>query len=172
MGILGDLEDMGKAFVDGVTGQSSQPQYAPVPTANGAPPGPVEAATWTAPDASGDGQITVHRDVLRKISGSMHNDVADLDTAAKKVQDAGNRLSTFSGWSTGAAFGGNVMGACNGFGQVGAAVSDTQTTAAKHLGDSASTYDEAESSTTQKIQSGPGATLNASGGSVQAANGI
>jgi hypothetical protein len=172
MGILGDIESFGGAFVDGVTGQSPQPQFAPAPTVNGGPPGPVEATKWSAPDASGSGQITVHRDVLRNIAGSMHSDVAELDAAVTRVQNAGSSLGSFSGWSTGSAFGGNVMSACTGFGQVGANTSDTQSKAAKNLTDSASSYDDAESTNYQAINSGPAATLNASGGSVNAAGGI
>jgi hypothetical protein len=171
MGILGDIEDFGKAFVDGVTGTSAQPKFAPVPAVNGGPPGPVEPARWTAPDASGSGQITVHRDVLRKVASGIHSDVAELDAAVKKVQDAGNRLGSFSGWPTGSAFGGNVMNACDGFGQVGAHTSDTQTNAAKNLTDTASSYDEAESDSTHTIKSSPGSTIEASSSSVSKASG-
>lgn len=171
MGILGDLENFGEAFVDGVTGSSPQPQFAPVPSVNGDPPGPVEANTWTAPDASGSGHITVHRDVLRSIAHGIHSDVAELDSAVRRVQNAGNALSTFSGWSTGTAFGGNVANACTGFGQVGAHTTNTQTTAAKNLTDSASSYDEAETTSRQAI-SGVHSHIDASGSSVSSASGI
>ena len=103
----------------------------------------------------------MHRDVLRNIAGSMHSDVAELDAAITRVQNAGSSLGSFSGWSTGSAFGGNVMSACTGFGQVGANTSDTQSKAAKNLTDSASSYDDAESTNYQAINSGPAATLNA-----------
>lgn len=172
MGILGDLENFGQAFVDGVTGDSPQPRYAPVPTVHGGPPAPVEVTSrWQAPDASGSGQITVHRDVLRSVAGNMHRDVADLDTAIKRVQNAGSRLGSLSGWSTGTAFGGNVMSACTGFGAVGAHTSDIQTTAAKTLTDSASSYDEAETTNTHTIKSGAGSTIDASSSSVNKASG-
>lgn len=170
MGILGDLENFGEAFVDGVTGSSPQPQFAPVPSVNGAPPGPVEANTWNAPDASGSGHITVHRDVLRSIAHGIHSDVAELDSAVQRVQNAGNALSSFSGWSTGTAFGGNVTNACTGFGQVGAHTTNTQTTAAKNLTDSASSYDEAETTSRQAI-SGVHSHIDASGSSVSSASG-
>lgn len=172
MGILGDIEDFGKAFVDGVTGDSSQPKFAPVPTVNGGPPGTVEPTRATMPDASGGGQITVHRDVLRKVASALHSDVAELDAAVQRVQNAASSLGSLSGWSTGAAFGGNVQNACTGFGQVGAHTSNTQSNAAKTLTDSASHYDDAESQNTQGINSGPGATLSASTGSVSSASGI
>lgn len=171
MGILGDLEDFGKAFVDGVTGASPQSHFAPVPTVNGGPPGQVEPNTWTAPDASGSGHITVHRDVLRSIAHGMHSDVAELDAAVQRVQSASGALGSLSGWSTGTAFGGNVSNACTGFGQVGAHTTHTQTTAAKNLTDSASSYDEAETTSRQAI-SGVHSHIDASGGSVSSASGI
>jgi hypothetical protein len=172
MGILGDLEDFGNALVDGITGDSPNPQFAAVPTVNGGPPGPVDAARWNAPDASGSGQITVHRDVLRKVATGIHSDVAELDAAIKQVQDAGSRLGSFSGWPTGSALGGNIMNACTGFGQVGAHTSDTQSNAAKTLTDSASSYDDAESTSTQAIKSSPGSMIDASRSSVNKASGI
>ena len=172
MGIIGDLENLGSAFVDGITGQSGQPQFAPVPSVSGGPPGPVEPATWNnPPDASGSGQITVHRDVLRSVAGRLHADVAELDAAVQRVRTAGSSLGSLSGWSTGSAFGGNVQNACTGFGQVGAHTSNTQSHAAKNLTDSASGYDEAETTNRQAI-SGVNSTLGSSAGSVSSASGI
>lgn len=172
MGIIGDFESLGSAFVDGITGDSGQPQYAPSPAVGSAPPGPVEPAqTPPMPDASGSGQITVHRDVLRSVATRMHADVAELDAAVQQVRAAGSSLGSFSGWSTGSAFGGNVLSACSGFGQVGASTSDTQSTAAKNLTDSASGYDEAESKSRQAV-GGVNSTLDSSASSVSSASGI
>jgi hypothetical protein len=170
MGILGDIEGGAEAFVDGITGHSSTPHYAPVPTVDGAPPGPVEPHRWTAPDVGGSGQVTVHRDVLRKVASNMHSAVSDLDLAVANVKNTASSLG-FSGWPTGEAFGGNVRNICTGFGQVGAHTSDTQSNAAKNLTDTASTYDEKEASITQSVNSGPMSTLNASSGSVSATSG-
>lgn len=172
MGILGDIEDFGSALVDGVTGDSSQPRFAPVPTPDGGPPGPVEPIHAAMPDASGSGQITVHRDVLRKIAGALHSHVAELDSAIQRVQNAGGRLSSLSGWSTGSAFGGNVQSACTGFGKVGAHTSNMQSNAARNLTDSALHYEDKESEITHKINSGPSAMLNASTGSISSAGRI
>ena len=149
MGILGDLEDFGKALADGVTGESPQPRFAPVPAAGGGPPGPVEPAHAAMPEASGSGQITVHRDVLRKVASALHSDVADLDAAIQRVQHAGSALASLSGWPTGSAFGGNVQNACAGFGKVGAHTSNAQSNAAKTLSDNASHYDDTESKNTR-----------------------
>lgn len=172
MGILGDFESLGSAFVDGITGGSGQPAYAPVPSVSSGPPGPVEPAVWNnPPDASGSGQITVHRDVLRSVATRMHADVAELDSAVQQVRSAGSSLGSFSGWSTGNAFGGNVQSACTGFGQVGASTSDAQSSAAKNLTDSASGYDEAESNSRQAV-GGVSSTLGSSAGSVSSASGI
>jgi hypothetical protein len=151
MGIIGDIEDFGQA--DGVAGQSGQPQLAPVPSVNGGPSGPVEAAAWeTPPDASGSGQLTVHRDVLRSVASRMHSDVADLDAAVQRVRSAGVSLGSFSGWPTGSAFGGNLENACGAFGQTGAHTSDAHNDAAKSLTDTASAYDDAEVANGQAIR--------------------
>lgn len=166
MSSLGDFVD---AFVDGVTG-SSPPEAAPVPKVTGGPPPAVAATKWTAPDASGDGQFTVHRDVLTSVSRGMHSDVAELDAAIRGVQTAGGGLGSLSGWSTGTAFGTNVVNACHGFRTAGTQATDTQTSAAKGLADTASSYEEAETANRQAI-SGVGAQLDGAGGSVYAAGG-
>ncbi|MCL2584975.1 MAG: type VII secretion target [Streptosporangiales bacterium] len=149
MGIIGDIENPGQASA----GQSGQPEFAPAPSVNGGPAGPAEAAAWqTPPDASGSGQLTVHRDVLRSIASRMHSDVADLDAAVQRVRNAGASLGSFTGWTTGNAFGGNVASACAGFGQIGTHASDTHHEAAKSLTDTASSYDDTEAANSQAIR--------------------
>jgi hypothetical protein len=166
-GIIGDAESFGEA----VFGGGSQQKNAPVPTIHTGPPGPVEAATWVAPDASSSGHITVHRDVLNSVARGMHSDVAELDAALSKVKGASGGLSALARWSTGTGFSVNSANACHGFASVGAGLADTQTNAAKNLTDSASAYDEAEMTSHQAIK-GVGGQLGASGGSVSSANGI
>jgi hypothetical protein len=166
---MSSFGDFVNAFVDGVTGSSPQ-EGVPAPKISGGPPAPVAATTWTAPDAGGDGQFTVHRDVLTSVSRGMHSDVAELDAAIRGVQAASGGLSSLSGWSTGTAFGTNVANACHGFGTVGTQATDTQTSAAKGLADTASLYEEAETANRQAI-SGVGAQLDGAGGSVYAAGG-
>lgn len=172
MSILGDAEEFGGALVDGVTGHSSQPQFAAVPSAGSPPPPPVEPETASMPDASGSGHISVHRDVLRKIASALHSDVAELDAAIEAVKVAGSAIGSASGFPAGTAFFGNVQNACTGFGHVGAYASDTQTNAAKTLTDSASAYDDAEAQNTHGINSGPDSMVSASAGSVSSASGI
>jgi hypothetical protein len=170
MSILGDAESFFGALVDGVTGSSPQVE-APVPTVSSGPPGPVEPATWTAPDASGDGHITVHRTVLNSVSRGMHSDVSDLDTAVTSVKSVSGGLSSLARWSTGSGFSANVQNAVHGFATTGSRLADTQTTASKILADSAASYEEAETSNRQAINR-VGSQLDASGGSVYQAGGI
>lgn len=152
MGIIGDAEEPGPASGGGDS-PSGHPQFAPVPSVNEGPAAPAEAATWqTPPDASGSGQLTVHRDVLRSVASRMHSDVADLDAAVRRVRNAGVSLGSFSGWTTGSAFSGNVASACAGFGRVGAHASDTHHEAAKSLTDTAASYDDTESANRQAIR--------------------
>ena len=167
MSIFGDFVD---ALADGVTGWSP-PTAAPAPTVSSGPPGPVRPTAWTAPDASGDGQFTVHRDVLTTVSHGMHSDVAELDTAISAVRAASGGLSSLSGWSTGTAFGINATNACHGFASTGTQATDTQTSAAKNLADTASSYEEAETANRQSINV-VGSQLDGAGGSVSAAGGI
>jgi hypothetical protein len=167
MSILGDFFG---AFADGVTGSSPQ-EAAPVPQVSGGPPRPVAPVTWTAPDASGTGQVTVHRDVLDSVSHGMRSDVAELDAAVRAMGAASDGLSSLSGWQTGSAFGGNVVHACRGFATAGTQTGDTQSSAAKTLADSASTYDEAETASRQAVN-GVRSQLDAAGGSVYSAGGI
>jgi hypothetical protein len=131
----------------------------------------VQPATWTAPDASGDGQFTVHRDVLTSVSHGMRSDVAELDAAISDVQAASSGLSSLSGWSTGTAFGINATNACHGFTTTGTQATDMQTSAAKNLADTASSYEEAETANRQAVN-GVGSQLDGAGGSVYAAGGI
>ena len=165
MGIIGDLENHGSAVTGGRTAESGQPQHAPAPSAAGA------AATWNnPPDAGGGGQITVHRDVLRSIGDRMRGDVAELDAAVQRVRNAGSSLGSLSGWSTGNAFGGNVLSSCTGFGQLGAHASDTHNNAAKALMDAAATYEDAETASSQAAKRVLHA-LGATAGSLSAAHG-
>lgn len=173
MGILGDVEELGGAFVDGVTGKSpKQPQYAPVPKPGNPPPPPVQPVTTTMPDASGSGQLSVNRAALRKVAAALHSDVADLDAAVAKVKSIGAGLGTGPNFPTGTAFFGNVQNICSGFGAVGENSTNTQTSAAKTLTSNAAAYDDTESSNAQSATTGIGATASASASSVNQASGI
>jgi hypothetical protein len=162
--ILTPLKDAGEATYDAVTGSSpsSAATSAPVPTVDGGPPKAKAVLSWTAPDASGSGQISVHRDVLRSVAKSMQSDLKDMDTAVASAQTAGGDAGSIRGWSTGSAFSGNASNACHAITQVGAHVGNAQQTASKNVADCASTYDAAESDNQQAI-SGVGTQSSAVG---------
>jgi hypothetical protein len=169
MSVFSDLLD---AFADGVTGSAPRQEAAPVPDVS-----PlhrlrmVAPAPWHAPDASGNGHFAVHRDVLETVARGMLSEVADLDAVAGKVQSAAGGLDSLSLWPTGAAFAGNAASACQAFAVTGRHAGDVQADAAKSLGDTAASYEEAESASRQAI-SGVGSQIDAAGGSVYAAGGI
>lgn len=167
MSVFGDFFD---AFVDGVTGSSPQ-EAAAVPQVSKGPPGAVEPVTWKAPSANGAGQFSVHRDALESVSHGMRSDVSELDTAVSAVSKASGGLGSLSSWPTGKAFGINAANACHAFATTGTQAGDTQSDAAKNLADSASSYDEAESTNRQAV-GGVGSQLDAASGSVHAAGGI
>lgn len=168
MGLFGDiltpLKDAGEAAFDAVTGSSPSPAApaAPVPTVHGRPPSARPVSSWTAPDASGSGQISVHRDVLRSVARSMQSDVKDMDTAVAAARTASGDAGSIRGWSTGSAFSGNASNACHAIAQAGAHVGNAQQAASKNVADCASTYDAAESDNQQAI-SGVGTQPNAAG---------
>src|SRR5450756_1645560 len=61
---------------------------APVPSVGSRPGRIADARAWTAPDASGHGQVTVHRDVLRGAAAGMRSDLRDLDGAVRRLDGA------------------------------------------------------------------------------------
>jgi hypothetical protein len=178
MSIIGDIaapfKDAGEAAWDAMTGRSPAPTPAPapVPTVSEGPPRPRPVSSWTAPDASGSGQISVHRDVLRSVARNMQSDLHDLDTAVTAVRAASGSAGSIRGWATGNAFSGNASNACHAIAQAGTQTGNMQQATSKNLTDSASTYDAAESDSRQAIISGVGTQLNAAGGSVAAASGV
>jgi hypothetical protein len=151
--ILTPLKDAGEAAFDAVTGRSpsSSPASAPVPRVSGGPPSARPVSAWTAPDASGNGQISVHRDVLRSVAKSLQSDLGDLDAAVSAVRAASGGAESIRGWATGSAFSGNASNACHAIAQAGTQTGNAQQTTSKNLIDSASTYDAAESDNQQAI---------------------
>jgi len=125
----------------------------PVPSV-GSRPGRIAAArAWTAPDASGHGQVTVHRDVLRSAAAGMRSDLRDLDGAVRRLDGVrhGEGISItgnaglVAGWPTAVAFNGNASAAFTGIAaasqQTGTAHQDTSS----RLAVSAAAYDQSES---------------------------
>lgn len=170
MSIIGDFEHI---VVGTVSASWDQSGSAPSPTvsSNSALLKPVEPASWTAPDASGSGQITVHRDALNSVATRMRSDVTDLDTAAGKIKGASGGWGSLTRWATGSGFSGNGTSGCDGFSQATTQLSDLHATMASNLADSASTYDQAESSSQQAVNN-VGGTLDASSASVTSAGQI
>jgi hypothetical protein len=125
---------------------------APVPSVGSRPGTVAPARGWTAPDASGHGQMTVHRDVLRGVAGGMHSDLRDLDEAVRGLDGtrAGAGVSItgtaglVAGWPTAVGFNANASAAFSGVvrasQQTGTAHQDTSS----RLATTAATYDQSE----------------------------
>jgi hypothetical protein len=174
MGILDDIINTGKDIVsatgNAITGSSPQHSSA-VPTVANGPAKPAAAPAWNAPDASGNGQFSVHRDTLTSVAKRIQSDIAELDSLVKQVQAASNSFGSLQGWATGASFGTNATDATNAIAQAGTQTGDAQNTAAKHLHDSAASYEAAEHFNTQNVYL-VNNNMQSSGGSVSAANSI
>jgi hypothetical protein len=161
MSFFGDILTAGDAAIDAITGSSPSPATsAPVPAVPGGPPSAGPVPPWTAPDASGSGQISVHRDVLRSVAKSMQSDLKDMDEVVAAAQGASGSAGSISGWSTGSAFSGNASNTCHAIAKAGTHAGNAQQAASKNLTDCASTYDAAESDNQQAI-SGVGTQPNA-----------
>jgi len=146
MSFFGDILTAGDAAIDAITGSSPSPATsAPVPAVPGGPPSAKPVPSWTAPDASGSGQISVHRDVLRSVAKSMQSDLKDIDAVVAAAQGASGSAGSIGGWSTGNAFSGNASNACHAIAKAGTHAGNAQQAASKNLTDCASTYDAAES---------------------------
>jgi hypothetical protein len=152
MSFFGDILTAGDAAIDAITGSSPSPATsAPVPAVPGGPPSAKPVPSWTAPDASGSGQISVHRDVLRSVAKSMQSDLKDIDAVVAAAQGASGSAGSISGWSTGNAFSGNASNTCHAIAKAGTHAGNAQQAASKNLTDCASTYDAAESDNQQAI---------------------
>ncbi len=126
---------------------------APVPSVGSRPGRITGARAWTAPEASGHGQVTVHRDVLRAVAAGMRSDLRDLDGAVSRLDGVrhGEGISItanaglVAGWPTAVAFNGNASAAFTGIvrasQQTGTAHQDTSS----RLAVSAATYEQSES---------------------------
>ena len=141
---------------------------APVPPVHGGPAAAPAPAAWSAPDASGSGQVTVHRDVLRTVAAAIRSDLQELDAAVSRLQSARASASLIQGWPTATAFSGNAANASVGVMQASDQMGNAHQAASKNLTDSAATYDGAESDNQRAVRS-VGAQLNAMSGTVAAA---
>jgi len=135
------------------TGGGLDGSPAPVPWVGSRPRHIPAARAWTSPDASGHGQVTVHRDVLRTVATGMRSDLRDLEGAVRRLDGIrrGEGISItgnpglVAGWPTAVAFNGNASAAFTGVmwasQQTGVAHQDTS----RKLSVSAVTYDQSES---------------------------
>ena len=135
---------------------------------HGGPAAAPAPAAWSAPDASGSGQVTVHRDVLRTVAAAIRSDLQELDAAVSRLQSARASASLIQGWPTATAFSGNAANASVGVMQASDQTGNAHQAASKNLTDSAATYDGAESDNQRAVRS-VGAQLNAMSGTVAAA---
>jgi hypothetical protein len=95
---------------------------APAPSVGSRPSEIASAHGWTAPDASGHGQFSVHRDVLRGVAAGMRSDLQDLDGAVTRLDGVrhGEGVSItanaglITGWPTAVAFNTNASAAFTG----------------------------------------------------------
>ncbi len=136
-------------LADELDGSSS----APVPSVGSRPGGIAGARAWIAPDASGHGQVTVHRDVLRGVAAGMRSDLQDLDGAVggldgirhgEGISITGN-AGLVTGWPTAVAFNGNASAAFTGIVRASQQTATAHQGTSSRLATSAATYDQSES---------------------------
>ena len=144
---------------------------AATPTVHSSPPVTVPPQVWTAPDVSGDGHITVHRDALTNASDVVKRHLQDLDDAINRVNSHSAAFDSLMTWATGAAFGSNLATAVQGFALTSQQTSDAHGTAAQNLSDTASTYEDAETSNTRAVGTVSAQLPSSGGGGVSAGSG-
>jgi hypothetical protein len=116
----------------------------PVPVIRACPPR-IEAPgrRWAAPDASGSGSITVHRDTLIQVARTMHDDAASLGTVSGEVKTAGDRLGLLAMPPACTGLMADIAGACHGFASASTWTARTQAATARMLAESALVYEQA-----------------------------
>ena len=144
MGLISWAEDK----FDEVT---SGAHAARTPEVNSGPPAQVQPQVWTAPNVSGNGHITVHRDALTNASDVVKRHLPALDAAINQVNKHDSAFDSLMTWETGSALGGNLIAAVQGFASASQQTSDAHANAAQNLSDTASTYQDAETSSTQAV---------------------
>lgn len=145
--IVGDVKT---AWNDVTTGAST----APTPTIDGAPPPAVQPHQWTAPAVSSSGHINVHHGALTSAADVIKSYVTELDSAINEVNMHISSFDSLAGWSTGAAFSGNLTAAVTAFSQAGGDTSQAHADAAKNLTDTAGEYGSTETANAKLSQDG------------------
>ncbi len=126
---------------------------APIPSVGSRPGRIADARSWTAPDASGHGQVAVHRDALRGVAAGMRLDLQDLEGAVSRlngVRHGGGVSITantglIAGWPTAVGFNGNASAAFSGIVLASQQTGTTHLDTSGRLTSSAAAYDQSES---------------------------
>jgi hypothetical protein len=165
MSIINDVLATGQGILDTLTGESLQESAAPAPAISGAPRKVSGPSRWQAPDASGNGEVRVHRDVLRIVAAAMRSDLKDLDTAVSGLGHVDGATSSLARWTTGSAFNANAGNAQAGVLESSGVTADNHQAGSKKLSDSAQNYDQAETDS-QRAASSVGGQLTTLTGKV------
>ena len=161
MSPLGDVVQGLIGSVPGLADVLDGTSAAPAPSVGSRPARIAGPRGWSAPDASGHGQVSVHRDVLRGVATGMRSDLKDLDGAVSRLAGARHGAGVaitgsaglIAGWPTATAFNGNASAAFAGVmaasQQSGTAHEDTSS----KLATSAAAYDQSESDSLRAARS-------------------
>ena len=144
MSIIGDVLAAGQGIVDTLTGESSHESAAPTPAISGGPRKIAGPSRWQAPDASGNGEVRVHRDVLRSVATAMRSDLKDLEGAVSGLGQMRGATGSLARWATGSAFNVNADNAQTGVMQSSQVTATNHQAGSKKLSDSGQNYDQAE----------------------------
>jgi hypothetical protein len=161
VGAIGDVVQTLIGAVPGLSSELNGSAYAPTPTVSSRPGAVPGAHAWSAPSASGRGQVSVHRDVLRGVAVGMRSDLADLDGAVSGLNGVrrgeGVSITTntglIAGWSTAVAFNGNASAAFAGVMKASQLTGTAHQAASTGLTTSAAAYDQSESDNQRAVRS-------------------
>jgi len=156
--------DVVQALIGAVPGLSAELDgsvYAPVPAVGSRPGAIAGTHAWSAPNADGRGQVSVHRDVLRSVAVGMRSDLADLDGAVsglngiRRCEGISITANTglIAGWSTAVAFNSNASAALAGVMQASQQTGTAHQAASSGLTTSAAAYDQSESDNQRAVRS-------------------
>jgi hypothetical protein len=165
MSIITDVLSAGQGIVDTLTGESSGESAAPPPAISGGPAKVSGPSRWQAPDANGNGEVRVHRDVLRGVAAAMRSDLKDLEGAVTGLGRVDGATSSLARWSTGTAFNVNADNAQTGVMQSSEVTSANHQAGSKKLSDTAQNYEQAETDN-QRAATSVGNQLTALSGTV------
>lgn len=161
MGLFGDA----KEFLTGAN-------CAPTPQVSSQPQGPVSPQAWQAPDVSGSGQVTVHRDHLTSAADVLKAHLPEIREAVSEIQQQYGSFDCLAKWPQGQQMCQNLMQMVDGFAQVTQQTHDAHADTASKLMASAGAYEDAETSNAQAANSvGANGSSGAASGGSQAASG-